>query len=175
MSWILGKILFIAKIPSQLNFGLLSRYFAEQIRWVLCLDARSDLHTYWLWPLPFVTLLGKVFHVDVLSELVQHLSCHQALSDRAKWRRPGEEQTRNFLPCLLAIHITKEFNSVSFLWWLLEAHEKLAMIPHSLYLLPNAGWYCWWGRWWLPGPTSVPLTRYYDRCALSFSGFGLNV
>ena len=32
MSLILSKILFIAKIPSQLNFGLQSGYFAERIR-----------------------------------------------------------------------------------------------------------------------------------------------
>ena len=35
MSLILSKILFIAKIPSQLNFGLQSGYFAERIRRVL--------------------------------------------------------------------------------------------------------------------------------------------
>ena len=38
MSLILSKILFIAKIPSQLNFGLQSGYFAERIRRVLLLS-----------------------------------------------------------------------------------------------------------------------------------------
>ena len=48
MSWILSKILFTAKIPSQLNFGVQSGYFAERIRPVLLHRASVPLVERWV-------------------------------------------------------------------------------------------------------------------------------
>ena len=43
MSWILSKILFTAKILSQLNFGVQSGYFAERIQRALLLISNHKI------------------------------------------------------------------------------------------------------------------------------------